>query len=272
MTANRPDLSPDDRGAAGAASPAVDDASLVEGSHPMSSYPANPRKQLVLGVAAAIFAITLFLPWWDAEIPLHRVADTLNGWLLLATGLSIGSLGANSTYNWFGNALFGLLPVLPVLVLVTLLALRVFRMLVTPANALFLYSLLSAAGSLWLILFGVLRINAANGAYPVMAGPWIVLVASLALCALCLAWWRTERAHFPRRKWLGFGPMAVATAGPNAEAAGARGDADDLFGGFDEAVDGEDAPLSLHGGLEVGDEEAPVADHGGRGAQGNAAR
>ena len=192
--------------------PAIDDASLVERPLPMSSYPAFRGKQFVYSAAALVLVGLMFLPWWDAEIPLDRINNTLNAWLLLGAGFGIPPLGGATGYTWFGNAMFGLVPVLPVVVLVVLLVLRVLRIAVTPAQSIANAAFGAIAGMLWLLLFGVFRVDAANGVYPVMVGPWLVLVVCLAVAAISLVWWRTERAHFPARKWLGFGPVRATDA------------------------------------------------------------
>lgn len=219
----------------------------------MSSNPAHPGKQVVLGVASLVLAVSLFVPWWDAEIPLDRVAATLNGWLLLVTGFSVGDLGATTGYSWFGNVLFGLLPVVPVIVLIVLCVLRVGRVLVTPANTLFVYSLFAAIGALWMFLFGAMRVDASNGVYPVLLGPWIVLVVSLVLCAFCLGWWRLERLHFPKRRrhWFGIGtPPETETRNDDAE---------ELFAGIGRADEGDDL-VSL--GNDLGADESADDDSG----------
>lgn len=227
-----------------------EDASLVETTHPMSSYPAFPAKQVVLGGAAVVLLVTMFLPWWDAEIPLDRVNDTLNGWLMLAVGFSFGSLGSGTGYSWFGNILFGLVPVLPALALAVLLALRVLRLYVSPTNLLSNYAIFAAIGSVWLLLFGFFRVDAANGVYPPMVSPWIVLIVSIVVAVLCRLWWRTERLHFPATRFLGFGRARrrLPEAGPNA--------GDDLFTDLDADADSEDELLSLEGNLRVGGSSA----------------
>lgn len=232
------------------------DAPLVEAA-PMVSHPAHRGKQLVLGIAGVVLAIALFVPWWDAEIPLDRVAATLNAWLLLVTGLSIGDLGSTTGYSWFGNALFGLVPVVPVVVLIVLIALRVSRTLVTPANTMFVYSLLAAVGALWMFLFGAMRVDASNGVYPVLAGPWIVLVVGLALGVLCLGWWRLERVHFPKRRRRVFG------AARSADAAAREDDTGNPFADIDFADARDDDPMAFGDDLgegEPGDDAPPPRD------------
>lgn len=233
----------------------LDDASLVETQHPMSSYPAFPAKQVVLGVAALVLFATMFLPWWDAEIPLDRVNDTLNGWLMLASGFSIGSLGSGTGYSWFGNVLFGLVPVLPTLALAVLLALRVLRLHVSPTNLLSMYSIFAAIGAAWLLLFGVFRTDAANGVYPPMISPWVVLIVAIVLAVLCRLWWRTERMHFPETRLLGFGRARrpIDEAAPNA--------GDDLFTDLEDEEDGDDEPLSFGDGLRSGGSRSAPRAH-----------
>lgn len=183
-----------------------DGGSLVHSDFPLSSYPAYRGKQVALTLVAVVLVVTLFVPWWRSEIPLDRVADWLNAWQLLWLGFGMGNLAAATGYSVIGNILFGLVPVVPVLLLVVQIILRIANFAMIPANSLFLWSLLSALGAGWMFLFGFLRIDAANGEFPVLAGPWIVLLTTIVLCTLCAVWWSTERVHFPKRRWLGFGP------------------------------------------------------------------
>ncbi|GGA63003.1 hypothetical protein GCM10011490_11890 [Pseudoclavibacter endophyticus] len=247
------------------------DDSLVEDSYAMSSYPAFRGKQVVLGVAALVILVTMFLPWWDAELLLDRAADTLNGWLMLVTGFSVGSLGILTGYSWFGNVMFGLVPVLPPLVVAVLAVLRVLRVYVAPAITIALWAIVSAIGQVWIIFYGTLRIDAANGVYPVMAGPWIVLVVSIGLAALCLLWWRAERVHFPPQRLFGMRRKPHAEPAPD-EVPGQAVDtarsleADELFADLDEEDPaGDDAQLSLGNDLRVTGEgaagEAPTGAH-----------
>lgn len=185
-----------------------DDDSLVETGYPPGSYPASRRKQVLLGTACALLAVSLFLPWWRTEVALSKLGDSFNAWSLLLMGVGWSSYGNLSPYSAVGNVLFGLVPVAPALVLIVLLLLRVTGVAVLPAVTLFLYSLFAALGVGWTFVFGVLRLDAANGRFPVLAGPWIVLFVCLALCTMLLLWWRSERAHFPPRRWLGLGPLA----------------------------------------------------------------
>lgn len=184
------------------------DTSLVHANFPISSYPAYRGKQVALTIAALVLAVTTFLPWWRAEIPLNRVTDSLDAWELAWTGLGIGNLSVATGYNVVGNILFGLVPVVPMLLLVVLLVLRVSGLALLPANSLFLWSFLSLMGIGWLFVFGMFRVDASNGVFPILVGPWIVLVVTLALCVLLAVWWTTERQHYPKRRWLGFGPQA----------------------------------------------------------------
>lgn len=221
------------------------DDSLVEGSHPMSSYPAFPGKQVALGVGAVLLLVTMFLPWWDAEIPLDRVAETLNGWLLLVTGFSIGSLGVMTDYSWFGNVMFGLVPTLPLLALLVLLILRVLRVYVAPAKTLAMYAVFSVVGIVWLLLYAMLRIDASNGVYPILVGPWIVLIVDIALIVLCVLWWRTERIHFATRRRRSLRAQTASSADD------ASSPTDDLFRDIDDNETVEDAPLSMGDRLGV---------------------
>ncbi|MGO2111778.1 MAG: hypothetical protein ACTH31_09200 [Pseudoclavibacter sp.] len=251
--------------------PSKRDDSLVEGSHPLSSYPAFRGKQVVLGAVAVVFLVTMFLPWWDAELILDRAADTLNGWLLLVTGLSIGSLGVLTDYSWFGNVLFGLVPVLPPLVVTVLAILRVLRGYVAPANTIAVWAIVCVVGELWIIFYGTLRIDASNGVYPVLAGPWIVLVVSLVLAALCLLWWRAERAHFAP-SWLA--RRAQERLGgitePGADDGGAPGEGDanadaTAVGGAHEPVDATDELFSELESIDADDDQgddSPIATTG----------
>lgn len=188
---------------------AVEDDSLVEAEYHPGSYPASRRKQITLGTAAVLLIVSLFLPWWRTEPSLSKLGETFNAWQLLLMGVGWSSYGNLSDYTWVGNALFGLAPVLPLIALIVLLVLRVGQFFVLPGSMLFLYSLLALIGAGWTFLFGVLRLDASNGVFPVLVAPWIVLLTCLGLCIVLLAWWPAERAHFPRRKWFGMGPVVV---------------------------------------------------------------
>lgn len=186
---------------------AQDDDSLVEDTAAMSSYPAYRPKQIAFGVLAALLLVVMFFPWWNSEIPLNRIAPTLNGWQLFVAGTGLSQMDEALGYNWFGTFLFGLVPTIPLLGLVVVLILRISGVAVISAKILQVYAALATLGILFLFVFATLRVDAANGQYPIAYGAWLALVPSIATLVLATLWWRREKLHYPTRKWLGFGPQ-----------------------------------------------------------------
>lgn len=162
---------------------------------------------LTLGLAVVSFVVTI-LPWWQSELPLRNAAATLNGWQLVTLGLSIGDLAAHSPYgSWFGNAMFGLVSGAPAIVVVTLLSLRTWRLRLVTGRLIQIYALLTVLSMLWLSAFAWLRLDAANGAYPMTGWAWLQLVIAIGVFAVAGIWWRKERARFPKRSFRGFGDL-----------------------------------------------------------------
>lgn len=163
---------------------------------PQPRRSASPPARLLAGGSAVLLVVATLVPWWRAEIPLSRVAETLNAWQLLTLGFSIAPLGEASGYSAVGNVLFGLAPTLPLLVLIALLTVRAVRPAALPVSLLLLYGVFSLLGLLWLVFFASLRVDASNGVFPLLPGAWVAFTLSLAVTVVAGLWWGQER---PRR-------------------------------------------------------------------------
>lgn len=229
---------------------AHEDDSLVEDTAAMSSYPAYRPKQIAFGVLAVLLVVTMFFPWWNSEIPLNRITPTLNGWQLLLAGTGLSQMDEALGYNWFGMFLFGLVPTLPLLGLVVVVILRISGVAVISAKILQLYAAFATLGILFLFAFATLRVDAANGQYPIAYGAWLALVPSVATLVLATLWWRREKLHYPTRKWLGFGPQREKKHDLASNAASAAM--------FDDLVDpDDDEEISLGSDTAVDENTSP---------------